>query len=50
MNGAEIESAMNSMRILVDTREKKNTHIMTALEGRKCPFKPRKLNYGGLYQ
>ena len=46
MNGAEIESAMNSMRILVDTREKKNTHIVTALEGRKCPFKPRKLNYG----
>lgn len=46
MNGAEIESAMNSMRILVDTREKKNTHIVTALEGRKCPFKPHKLNYG----
>lgn len=46
MTGAEIESAMNSMRILVDTREKKNIHIVTALEGRKCPFKPRKLSYG----
>lgn len=46
MKGYEIDDAMKSMRILIDTREKKNQHIITALEGRKCPFKPHKLDYG----
>lgn len=46
MQGYQIDDAMKSMRILVDTREKKNQHITKALEGRKCPFKPRKLDYG----
>lgn len=46
MNNAELDAAMNTMKILIDTREKKNSHIAAALEGRKCPFKPHKLNYG----
>lgn len=46
MQGYQIDDAMKSMRILVDTREKKNQHITKALEGRKCPFKPHKLDYG----
>lgn len=46
MTGAEIDSALESMRILIDTREKKNNHIVTALEGKNCPFKLHKLNYG----
>lgn len=46
MTGAELEAAMESMRILVDTREKKNAHIITSLEGRKCPHTACKLDYG----
>ena len=41
-----LEDAMKKMCILVDTREMKIKHILTALEGRKCPFKPQKLDYG----
>lgn len=46
MTGAELESAMESMRILVDTREKKNQHILASLEGRHCPYTAHKLDYG----
>lgn len=46
MKGYEIDDAMKSMKILIDTREKKNGHITEVLEGRKCPFKTRKLSYG----
>lgn len=46
MTGAELEAAMDTMRILVDTREKKNAHIITSLEGRKCPYTAHKLDYG----
>ena len=46
MNGYELDSAMKSMQILIDTREKKNAHIVTSLEGRKCPFSAHKLDYG----
>jgi ERCC4-type nuclease len=46
MKGYELEDAMKKMCILVDTREKKNKHVLTALEGRKCPFRPQKLDYG----
>ncbi len=46
MHSYEIDNAMETMRILIDTREKKNVHIVAALEERKRPFKPHKLNYG----
>lgn len=46
MHGVDVENALNSMRILIDTREKKNNHIQIVLNERKCPFKPHKLNYG----
>ena len=38
MNGAEIESAMNSMRILVDTREKKEHSYYDRFRGQEMPF------------
>lgn len=46
MQKYELDDAMKSMRILVDTREKKNSHITMSLEGRKCPFAAHKLDYG----
>lgn len=46
MTGIELDDAMKSMRILVDTREKKNAHIITSLEGRSCPYTAHKLDYG----
>lgn len=42
----EIDNAMKSMRIVIDTREKKNAHITAALQARDCPFLAQKLNYG----
>lgn len=46
IKGYELDDAMKSMRVLADTREKKNSHILASLEGRKCPFKTCKLDYG----
>lgn len=46
MQPYEIDSAMKSMRIVIDTREKKNAHITAALQARKCLYSAHKLDYG----
>lgn len=46
MERYELDDALKSMQILIDTREKKNAHIITSLEGRKCPYMAHKLDYG----
>lgn len=45
-NDAEIEKALKTMVILVDTREKKWEHIRTALEDLGCPCVSTKLDFG----
>lgn len=45
-NDAEIERALRSMVILVDTREKRWEHIGAALEGLGCPFERQTLDFG----
>jgi len=46
IQGFEADCCLKSMQILIDTREKKNAHIISALGERKCTFKPHKLDYG----
>lgn len=46
MKPYEIDSAIKTMRIVVDTREKKNTHITSALQAHNCLYSAHKLNYG----
>lgn len=46
MEAYELDVAMKSMEIIVDTREKKNSHITTLLDERKCHYKAQKLDYG----
>lgn len=46
MEAYELDAAMKSMEIIVDTREKKNSHITALLDERKCPYKAQKLDYG----
>lgn len=43
---AEIKKIVKSMTILVDTREKKNGHIIRFFEKKKIPYEIRKLDYG----
>lgn len=45
-NDAEIERALRSMEILVDTREKKWEHIGAALDALGCPYERQKLDFG----
>ena len=42
----ELDGALRSMRILVDTREQKNKHIIRAFESRNIQYRNQKLNYG----
>lgn len=46
MEAYELDAAMKSMEIIVDTREKKNSHITALLDERKCSYKAQKLDYG----
>ena len=46
MKPYEIDSVIKTMRIVIDTREKKNEHIKTALQERNCLFSAHKLDYG----
>ena len=46
MKPYEIDSVMKSMRIVIDTREKKNDHITAALQARNCLYSAHKLGYG----
>lgn len=46
MRSYEIDSVMKSMKIIVDTREKKNSHIISTLDARRCPYSAHKLDYG----
>ncbi|MBQ8298144.1 MAG: ERCC4 domain-containing protein [Ruminococcus sp.] len=46
MEAYELDTAMKSMQVVVDTREKKNSHITALLDERKCPYKAQKLDYG----
>lgn len=45
-NAAEIEAALNTMVILVDTREKVWGHIQSGLEGLGCPYEVQCLKFG----
>jgi len=45
-NDAEIEKALKSIVILVDTREKKWEHIRAALDSLGCPYESKKLDFG----
>ena len=45
-NAAEIESALNSIEILVDTREKVWGHIESGLKEIGCPCVAHKLDFG----
>lgn len=45
-NDAEIEKALKSIVILVDTREKKWEHIRAALDSLGCPYASKKLDFG----
>lgn len=42
----EKNKLLSSMVILVDTREKKNDHIVSVLEEKGIPYKQKKLDYG----
>lgn len=42
----EKKKLLNSMTIIVDTREQKNTHIVSWLERKKKPYIVKKLNHG----
>ena len=46
MTAFEVDEALKTMCILVDTREKKNLHITDGLQGLNCPYKSHKLDYG----
>lgn len=46
LHDAEIERALRSIVVLVDTREKKWGHIAAALEGLGCPYERQKLDFG----
>ena len=43
---AEIESALKSIVVLIDTREKKYGHIQAALTKLGCPYIAQKLDFG----
>ncbi len=45
-NDAEIERALRSMEVLIDTREKKWGHIGAALDALGCPYERQKLDFG----
>ena len=42
----ELKELLDSMVILVDTREQKNIHILKYFDSHKIPYKERKLDYG----
>lgn len=42
----EIKTLVKSMVILVDSREKRNEHILTYFDRQKIPYKTSKLEYG----
>lgn len=42
----ERKSLLNSLKILIDTREKKNDHIIKYLKNKNIPYKSKKLNSG----
>ena len=42
----ELKEAISQMRILIDTREQKNDHIIAYFNAKKIPFEFRKLEYG----
>lgn len=42
----EKKELISSVTILLDTREKKNEHIIKTLEKKNIPFKKKKLDYG----
>lgn len=46
MSTAEKKAFLNKLTVLYDTREKKNQHILEALEGMGVPFEEQKLDYG----
>ncbi len=45
-NAAEIEAALNTITILVDTREKVWWHIQSGLESLGCPYEIKTLKFG----
>jgi len=45
-NAAEIEAALNTIVVLVDTREKIWGHIQSGLKNLGCPFEIKGLNFG----
>ena len=46
MTAYQIDDVLSSMKIAIDTREKKNAHIIKSLNARNCLYLPHKLNYG----
>lgn len=46
MHPIDIEEAMKTFKLIVDTREQKWNHIENALKQTKTPYIKRKLNYG----
>ena len=42
----DLTEAIKNMRIIVDTREQKNLHILQYFNGKKIPYETRKLNFG----